>query len=123
MKPWDIRMAWTAFTSEAAISGSTGVYEIADAEGGTLYLGAATARDLFGLRGRIAAHFSPSAWLRTGGGRAAFYRYEVTTAYLSRHAELLGRYHEEHGGLPPENEPVASLPRFGNVKPQISQMT
>lgn len=95
-------MPWARFTKAADISGSTGVYEIADAEQKTLYIGAATARDLFGLRGCISERISGTQ----------VYRYEVTTAYLSRHAELLGRYHEQLGSLPPENESVGSLPRF-----------
>ena len=94
-------MPWTSFTKAEEISGSTGVYEIADESLRTLYIGVATARDLFGLRGCIAAHLG------------VFYRCEVTTAYLSRHAELLGRYHQQHGALPPENDPVQTLPRFG----------
>ena len=123
-------MPWTPFTGEAAISGSTGVYEIAGAEGRILYIGSAGARELFGLRGRIATRFASAQKVRGTGqdsaledgvsspgqqspGAAAFYRYEVTSAYLSRSMELLGRYHEEYGVLPPDNEPVSSLPRFG----------
>jgi hypothetical protein len=95
-------MPWARFDQNPTISGSTGVFEIADAEYRTRYIGVATARDLFGLRGCIT------------GCSGVFYRYEVTTAYLSRYAELLGRYHEQHGALPPENGPVGSLPKFGS---------
>ena len=113
MRPWDIRMPWTSFTNPGDISGSTGVYEIADAQGRIVYIGVAGARDLFGLRGCI------SQRIREGQR----YRYEVTTAYLSRHAELLGRYYEQHGALPPENEPVGSLPKFGSTSPDSSPST
>lgn len=101
-------MPWARFTKAADISGSTGVYEIADAEQRTLRLGVATAKDPFGLRGCI------SDCLKNP--YAALYRYEVTTAYLSRHAELLGRYHQEHGTLPPgnQNDQIFALPRFGD---------
>ena len=105
-------MPWTALTNEAAVSGSTGVFEIADAAGQTLYIGTASARDLFGLRGCIDAHFT-----RTPSASA--YRYEVTSAYLSRWMEILGRYQQRHGFLPPQNrsETLPSLPRFGENRP------
>ncbi len=105
-KPWGIRMPWAPFTGERAVSGSTGVYEISDAEGHSLYIGAAGARDLFGLKGCIGAHASDP--------EATQYRYEVTSAYLSRWMELLGRYQQEHGRPPPLNrsEETPSLPRF-----------
>ena len=120
VQPWDIRMPWARYgpASEAAISGSSGVYEIADAGGTTVYIGAAGARDLFGLRGRIAAHFQSDVAqaLQPVPGTPQLYRYEVTSAYLSRRMELLGRYQAEHGALPPGNEgagePLPTLPRF-----------
>ncbi len=111
-------MPWTAFESSKAvlISGSNGVYEIADHAGSILYIGAATARDLFGLRGCIAAHFAGQQGFENP---PVLYRYEVTSAYLSRHMELLGRYLERHGALPPVNrtgdETMPALPRFGRA--------
>ncbi len=47
---------------------------------------------------------------------AALYRYEVNSSYLGRWLEILGRYREEHGELPPgnvaEGADLAPLPRF-----------
>lgn len=120
-KSWEIRMPWTAFDPDPKavrqMSGSNGVYEIADKEGRVLYIGYAGGKHLFGLRGRIAEHFSgedPNPAIR---GCAYRYHYEITSMWLSRWVELLGRYREEHGGRLPEGnvaseEHIPTLPRF-----------
>ena len=114
-------MAWTRFEPERVqeISGSYGIYEIADADGNVLYAGYAGGRSLFGLQGCIAEHFSAKAQDAAIRERAAQYRYEVTLSYLGRWVEVLGRYLEEHGALPGGNQARAdelpTLPRFGRA--------
>ncbi len=82
-----------------------GVYELADADGTVLLIGYAGGRSRFGMRGEIAA-----AVERTQG--AARFRYEVTTAYLTRYQELLMVHQAEFGGLPPGNAPEPGLGRL-----------
>ncbi len=80
----------------AALPGQLGVYEIADAKGGTLELGFAGGRSRFGLRSAIAEAAAKHE-------AAARFRYEVTMQYWSRFEELLAVYLADHGELPPGN--------------------
>ena len=111
-------MPWASFDSDnlKEISGSNGIYEVADAEGAILYIGSAGSKDLFGLRGRIAHHFSAQESNPAIKGNAARFRYEITSSYLSRWVEVLGRYVEGREALPPGNaasdEYIPTLPRF-----------
>lgn len=117
-RAWEIRREWALFRPEdvAAIPGSYGVYEIADAAGALLYAGYAGGRTLHGLRGCIAAHFEGALPFAAALRTAALYRYEVNSSYLGRWLEILGRYREEHGELPPgnvaEGADLPTLPRF-----------
>lgn len=118
-KSWEIRMPWTTYDADntKAISGSNGVYEVADEEGRVIYIGNAGGRELFGIRGRIMRHFSPEEPNPAIRGRAHRYHYEVTSMWLSRWVEMLGRYREDHGGRLPEgneasDEHIPELPRF-----------
>ena len=91
-KPWlDLDEA-----AIAALPGQLGVYEIADAKGGTLELGFAGGRSRFGLRSTIAEAAAKHE-------AAARFRYEVTMQYWSRFEELLAVYLADHGELPPGN--------------------
>jgi len=87
-----------------------GVYELADATGAVLRIGYAGGRSRFGLRGEIAAAASALA-----GARA--FRYEVTTAYLTRYQELLMLHQADHGRLPPHNPPEPGLGRLSPGPP------
>lgn len=87
------------------LPGHMGVYELADAEGTVLLIGYAGGRSRFGLRGEISA-----AVERTPG--AACFRYEVTTAYLTRYQELLMVHQATFGRLPPGNAPEPGLGRL-----------
>ena len=117
-RAWEIRGAWAPFRREdvPVISGSLGIYEIADAAGSLLYAGYAGGRTLHGLRGCIAACFSGELPFAAALATAASYRYEVNSSYLGRWLEILGRYREEHGALPPgnmaEGADLPTLPRF-----------
>ncbi|HXH21010.1 MAG TPA: hypothetical protein VNN10_03195 [Dehalococcoidia bacterium] len=125
-KPWEIRMPWKDWKdfegtplwtpAAAKLSGSNGIYELADERQRVLYVGFAGSRARFGLRGKLIDHFSerePNPEIR---GRARFFRYEVTSAYLSRWVEVVAR-HNQSGAIPPGNrwakEYPRSMPYFG----------
>jgi hypothetical protein len=101
---------WLPLTEEevAALPGQLGVYEIADAEGATLFIGFAGGRSRFGLRSELSAECE-----RRRGANTRF-RYEVHMQYLTRHRELLMLHQADHGRIPPENDPP---PRLGRLHP------
>ena len=88
-----------------ALPGQLGIFELADTSGRVIFIGRADARSLFGLRSEVArhAHTIPDATL---------FRYEVTTAYHTRHLELLMVHQADHAALPKYNEPMPSLGRL-----------
>jgi hypothetical protein len=109
-----IRMTkpWTPLTADAvkALSGQLGVYQLADAEGRVVYIGAAGGRTLFGLRSEI------ERALKDRPAGATQFRVEINQQYTSRHAELLMLHVHDHGALPSvnaENPP----PRLGRLSP------
>lgn len=98
---------WRPCESLASLPGHMGVFELADAEDAIIYVGYAGGLSRFGLRGEIeaaAARFSDCVG----------YRFEVTTAYLTRYQELLMAHRARHGRLPPGNDP---MPRLGRLSP------
>lgn len=88
-----------------ALPGHMGVFELADSDGRVLFVGYAGGRSRFGLRGEIQA----AVGMLPG---ATGYRYEVTTAYLTRYQELLMAHRARDGALPPGNGEVAGLGRL-----------
>lgn len=103
-KPWqDLSDA-----SIAALPGQLGVFEIGDAQGGTLELGFAGGRSRFGLRSSIAE-------VAAKHGQAARFRYEVTMQYWSRFEELLAVYLADHGELPAGNAEGRGERRVGRI--------
>ena len=88
-----------------ALPGQLGIFELADASGCVIFIGRADARSLFGLRSEVARH------VRALPDATAF-RYEVTTAYHTRHLELLMVHQADHAALPKYNEPMPSLGRL-----------
>ena len=113
-----LKKPWNAFDPSRLkeLSGSNGVYELADEGGNVIYIGYAGSRANFGLRGKIADHFSEGELNPAIRGRVARYRYEVNSMYLSRWVDLLGRFVEDYDRLPPGNEAsdehIPKLPRF-----------
>jgi hypothetical protein len=104
--------AWTALDDVdlRRLPGQLGVYQLADAAGEILYIGAAGGRSLFGLRGEIEqARANPPAG-------ATQFRYEVTMAYRTRHLELLMVFKADHGRLPSANTDVDES-RLGRLSP------
>ena len=89
----------------AALPGQLGVFEFANRQGQVIFIGRADARTLFVLRSEIAQ--------RTKSIPAAdSFRFEVTTAYHTRHLELLMIHQADFGALPMYNEIMPSLGRL-----------
>ncbi len=119
-KSWEIRMPWKPWSDYARVpiwgpeahrlSGSNGIYELADENGHILYVGYAGSRARYGLRGKLMGHFSEDEPKSEIHGKAVYFHYEVTSSYLSRWTEVIGRYNEL-GSLPPANVAARELPR------------
>lgn len=92
----------------AKLPGHMGVFELADDRDEVIYIGYAGGRSLFGLRGELGTCLRRS--------KATRFRYEVTTAYLTRYQELLMVYQAEHSRLPKENR-EQELPNLGRLSP------
>jgi hypothetical protein len=99
---------WIQLDDDAVrrIPAMLGVYELGDADGRVRLIGYAGGRSLFGLRSEIGAH------------RGSFerFRYEITSAYLSRWQELLMVHQADHGTLPPDQPDPGR--RLGRLSPQ-----
>jgi hypothetical protein len=103
---------WTPLTPEAvrALPGQLGVYQLADAEGRIVFIGAAGGRSLLGLRGEL------EQALRERPGAALRFRYEVNQQYTTRYLELLMLHVADHGALPVVNA-ADPPPRLGRLSP------
>ena len=85
----------------AKLPGHMGVFELANDKGEIIFIG-------FGLRGELGKLLRHSS--------ATQFRYEITTAYLTRYQELLMVFMADHGRLPADNE-GRPLPRLGRLSP------
>lgn len=111
-----LKKAWESFDPARLkeLSGSNGVYELADAQGDVIYIGYAGSKANFGLRGKIADHFSEQEPNAAINGRVAQFRYEVNSMYYSRWVDLLSRHREDFEVLPPGNDASAEhIPTLG----------
>ena len=91
----------------AEVGGYMGVYQVATSDGTIVAIGYAGGRSVLGLRGELTGR------LEAAKGRDLTFRFEITTAYLSRYKELLMAHVAQHGSLPAENpERVAELGRL-----------
>ena len=98
---------WVSKTdAPALLRGNLGVYQLADATQHILFIGYAGGNSLFGLKGEIQAAFQEHP-------AAVFVRWEVTSAYMSRHKELLMLHLYDHHAWPPENKPTP----LGQLRP------
>ncbi len=113
-----LRKPWETYDPSdwKELSGSYGVYELADAQGTVIFIGYAGSRARFGLRGKLMDHFSEHELNPVIRERVAKFRYEVNSMYLSRWIDLLGRFREDHDTLPEGNlasdEHIPELPHF-----------
>ena len=96
---------WRPCVDLESLPGHMGVYELGNEAGEVIFVGYAGGRSRFGLRGEIEA-----ATARFGD--AAGFRYEVTTAYLTRYQELLMAHQALSGALPAGNGAVSGLGRL-----------
>ena len=100
-RPWAEYADTPLWTPKAAqLSGSNGIYELADENLHILYTGYAGSRARFGLRGKLIDHFSERELNPEIRGKAKYFRYEVTSSYLSRWVEVVARHHQA-GAMPP----------------------
>lgn len=83
-----------------------GVYELSSPKGEVIFIGYAGGRSVFGLRGELEAKRVAS------DDREAWFRFEVTTAYLSRYKEVLMVHFADHGSLPAENDAGEAVGRL-----------
>ena len=124
-KPWT---AWDDSINYKTLPGAMGVFEIADNEQKTIYIGKASGKSPFGLRGELFLcfgyknDFDGKNWIHPQMGQplpsiqkhAAYYRYEVNHMYYSRWIEILTRFSEDHGRLPTGNlEDSEVIPTLG----------
>ncbi len=119
-RSWEIRMPWKPWAdfrevpvwgpNAGRLSGSNGIYELADENLKVLYVGYAGSRARYGLRGKLMDHFSEREPNPEILGRAVHFRYEVTSSYLSRWTEVIGRYNQLER-LPPANVKAREVPR------------
>ena len=92
----------------AALSGQLGVYEVADADGVVVKIGTAGGLDPFGMRSAMTAELD-----RWDAGH--LFRFEHTSAYRTRHIELLMIHLADHGSLPICNDEDPQ--RLGRLSP------
>lgn len=93
----------------AEVGGYMGVYQVASSDGTILAIGYAGGRSVLGLRGELAGR------LEGASGGAQTFRFEITTAYLSRYKELLMAHLAQHGSLPVDNPEAAT--ELGRLSP------
>jgi hypothetical protein len=103
---------WLDLTPDAAkkLSGQLGVYQLAGDDGEIAYIGFAGGRSLHGLRGEL------SRWAAEAPAGVTKFRYEVNTAYRTRHHELVGVFRHDNGRLPRLNDDIDPA-RVSNISP------
>lgn len=100
-------------TSEAIdrLPAQLGVYEIADADGHTRYIGYAGGLEPFGLQTALRRELErPDAV-----DQQLMFRLEYTSGYLTRWEELLMVHLADHGSLPPAN--AHQTDKIGRLSP------
>ena len=109
--PIRLEKDWLPFTraTVAGMPGQLGVFELSDENQQVVYIGCAGAASLFGLKSAAEAML----------GRANFVRFEVNTAYRTRHRELLMVFHADHGSYPTLNSDLETF-GLGVLSPQGS---
>jgi hypothetical protein len=106
-----MRREWQPLDEEHVepVGGHMGVYELSGPKGTVVCIGFAGGRSTFGLRGELREKL-----LQTNGDDRWF-RYEITSSYLSRFRELIMIHIHDFGSLPVENAPDGYT--FGRLSP------
>ena len=83
---------WRKLVQEelGSVHGQMGVFQLANADHEIIFIGFAGGRSLFGLKGELQEHL----------GSADSFRLEITTAYKTRHQELLMVHFADLGHYP-----------------------
>ena len=104
---------WRPLTPAEAdkVAGNLGVYQLANDAGEVLYIGAATGKSLFGLRGEIQAKAAEPP------PGATQFRLEVNTSYRTRHRELLMVHQFDNDGALPPLQPAEDGRGLGKISP------
>ncbi|GMV84970.1 MAG: hypothetical protein AMXMBFR80_08270 [Dehalococcoidia bacterium] len=101
---------WTDISPAALedLPGALGVFELRDPGGDISYIGFAGGRTRYGLRSAITDSIDQ---LSASGARPDGFRYEVNQMYLTRYIEVLEKYIQAAGNIPPGNRaPGAYIP-------------
>lgn len=96
-KPWTEASAATL----GHLPGALGVFEVRNSAGEISFIGFAGGRTRYGLRSAITDSIDQ---LRAAGDRPDGFRYEVNQMYLTRYVEVLEKYIESAGDIPPGNK-------------------
>ena len=94
---------WTSASAAALgeLPGALGVFELRSAAGEINFIGFAGGRTRYGLRSAISDSIDQ---LRAAGDAPDAFHYEVNQMYLTRYIEVLEKYIESAGDLPPGNK-------------------
>lgn len=104
---------WIPLTAEnvARLAGHLGVYQLANDADEIVYIGAADARSLFGLKGELGKALDDPP------DGATRFRVEVNMAYHSRRIELLQVYWHDNGGVLPAANGDVDTRGYGRLRP------
>lgn len=94
---------WTE-ASDATLKrlpGALGVFELRSSSGEISFIGFAGGRCRYGLRSAITESIQQ---LGAAGNRPDGFRYEVNQMYLTRYIEVLEKYIQSAGDIPPGNK-------------------
>ena len=108
------------------LPGQTGVFELADDTGAVICIGYAGGRSLFGLRSAIPETVNEITGAADDEAKLPSqeklipalpvqFRYEVTTAYITRYQELMMLFQFDNGELPPFR--MEQQIKFGRLSP------
>lgn len=98
-----LNKAWTEASAAALghLPGALGVFELRSSDGEISFIGFAGGRTRYGLRSAISDSID---LLRAAGDGPDGFRYEVNQMYLTRYVEVLEKYIQATGDIPPGNK-------------------
>lgn len=94
---------WTEASAAALghLPGALGVFELRNSAGEISFIGFAGGRTRYGLRSAITDSIDQ---LRAAGDPPVAFHYEVNQMYLTRYVEVLEKYIQSAGDIPPGNK-------------------